>query len=180
MHNAIQISKLNDYVFSPKSLLYHSIYESFCEKVYHNTPQVEGKIAHENIDKARYSSSKRFLQGIPIYSSKYNLVGKIDILDLKTGTLIERKKLIKKIYEGYILQVYAQYFCLREMKFAVRKIKLHSLDDNKNYYLPLPDKNATISFKKILNSIKKYRPEKVKEEITPNKLNNCIYKIFYV
>ena len=36
-------------------------------------------------------------------------------------------------------QLYAQYFCLREMGYEVEKLKLYSLDDNKVYEIPLPN-----------------------------------------
>ena len=49
------------------------------------------------------------LQGISVYCEKYNLVGKIDVFDEKTGILTECKKKIKTVYDGYIYQIYAQY-----------------------------------------------------------------------
>jgi CRISPR-associated exonuclease Cas4 len=179
MHNAIQISKLNDFIFSPKSILYHSIYESFSEILYHDTPQVVGRLAHENIDNGRYSTAKRYLQGIPVFSEKYILVGKIDIFDKDTNTLIERKNLVKNIYDGYILQLYAQMFCLEEVGYKVENLKIHSLQDNKRYSIPLPTKKDKVEFKKLLDRIRSFDPTKYKEEINPNKLDNCIYKIFY-
>lgn len=47
------------------------------------------------------------LQGVSVYCEKYNLVGKIDVFDEKTGILTERKKKIKTVYDGYIYQIYA-------------------------------------------------------------------------
>ena len=52
--------------------------------MYHEKPQINGKHAHRTIDFQTYSSSKRYLQGLPVYSEKYNLVGKIDIYDTET------------------------------------------------------------------------------------------------
>lgn len=60
-------------------------------------------------DSATYSTQKGMLQGISVYCEKYNLVGKIDVFDKKTGILTERKKKIKTVYDGYIYQIYAQY-----------------------------------------------------------------------
>ena len=69
------------------------------------------------------------LQGIGIYCEKYNLVGKIDVFDTKSGILTERKKKVTKIYDGYVFQIYAQYFSLIEMGYKVVKLHLYSMDD---------------------------------------------------
>lgn len=175
MEPYLQISKLNDFVFCPRSIYLHDIYSGFNERSYHSKSQTAGKIKHEKIDQGSYSTRKDILQGIEIYSQKFGLAGKIDIYDQKNQTLIERKSLIKKIYDGYLYQIYAQYFCLKEMGLKVKKIFFHSLDDNKRIAVPLPDKNTEIDFglfvKKIKNfNIKEYTPEK-----NPSKCANCIY-----
>jgi CRISPR-associated protein Cas4 len=179
MHDAIQISKLNDFMFSPKSIYYHSIYESFSELLYHDRPQTVGRIAHESIDSAKYSSAKRYLQAIPVYSSKYNLVGKIDIYDQTTKTLVERKYQVKKIYDGYVLQLYAQMFCMQEGGYEVKQLKIHSLKDNKRYSIPLPTTSDKQKFTRFLNRVRAFNPLVDKEDISQNKLDNCIYKVFY-
>ena len=71
--------------------------------------QLNGTDAHKYSDSATYSTKKGVLQGISVYCEKYNLVGKIDVFDEKTGILTERKKKIKTVYDGYIYQIYAQY-----------------------------------------------------------------------
>src|SRR3989338_8357855 len=96
MEHYIQISKLNDFVFCPRSVYLHSIYDSFTQKTYHRTPQLVGKIKHQTIDKKTYSTSKDILCGLEVYSEKYNLVGKIDIFYKKKGLLVERKTKVKK------------------------------------------------------------------------------------
>ena len=115
MESYIQISKLNDFIFCPMSVYFHSFYENYEEKIYHGKSQTVGKIAHDNIDKGKYSTARRYLQGLPIYSSRFNLMGKIDIYDSDKKFLIERKYKVNKIYRGYLLQLYAQFFCLEEM-----------------------------------------------------------------
>ena len=84
MEDYIQITKLNDFIFCPYSIYFHSIYQNFNERVYHSSYQVAGKIKHESIDKSKYSTEKRYLQGTAVYSEKYRLMGKIDIYDTKT------------------------------------------------------------------------------------------------
>ena len=179
MHNAIQISKFNDFDFSPKSIFYHSIYESFSELLYHDIPQVKGRAAHDSIDEGKYSTAKRYLQGMPVYSEEYNIVGKIDIFDTKTNSLIERKRTVKRIYNGYILQLHAQMFCLEEVGYTVRNLYIHSLTDNKRYNIPLPTKKDRENFAKLLKSIRSYDHTSGPEDISASKLDNCIYKVFY-
>ena len=101
----IQISKLNDFIFCPYSIYLHNMYENFHASIYHSTYQVEGKAVHALIDDQNYSTSKHILQGVPVYSKKFKLVGKIDTFDLKEHELVERKNLVKEIYDGYKLQI---------------------------------------------------------------------------
>ena len=56
----IQISKINDFLFCPKSIYFHGIYESFDERNYHEVAQSRGKIRHEIIEGGGYSSLKKF------------------------------------------------------------------------------------------------------------------------
>ncbi len=159
MEDYIQISKINDFLFCPKSLYLHSIYETFSEKIVHSKVQVEGKINHKNIEENKYSTSKRFLVGIYVYSEKYGLLGKIDIYDRETKALIERKTKVKKIYKGYIYQLYAQYFCLKEMGYEVKKLIIHSLKDNKNYYVNLPTSEDEKEFSALLKRIRDFNSD---------------------
>ena len=98
MESYIQISKLNDFLFCPKTLYLHSIYESFGQKTYHQTPQIAGKIKHENIDQSRYSTAKKYLQGLEVASEEYGILGKIDLYDQESKTLIERKNKVSNKY----------------------------------------------------------------------------------
>lgn len=174
MEPIIQISKLNDYLFCPYSLYLKSIYENISEVNYHTTYQVNGKLKHRRIDNQEYSSSKNIIESIPIYSEKYKLIGKIDLYDKSKKYLIERKSMINKIYEGYILQLHAQYLCLKEMGYTVEKIFLHSLENNKRYSIPLPTKKDIKQITKIIKNIQNI--EYVPMNINPNKCNKCIYK----
>lgn len=156
MESYIQISKINDFIFCPYSLYYHSIYENFSEKTYHSSPQTKGKIKHENIDEGRYSTAKKFLQGTSVYCEKYGLCGKIDVYDQENKFLIERKNKVVKIYDGYRYQLYAQYFCLKEMGYEVEKMFIHSLSDNKRYEIGLPAGSELEKFEKTINEIKNF------------------------
>lgn len=175
MHVGIQISKLNDFIFCPNSIYLHSIYESFSDAVYKQKPQIVGSIKHENIDKGYYSSSKRFLQGIPVYSEKYNLVGKIDIYDTELKILVDRKYKVKQIFDGYKYQLYAQYFGMIERGYEVKNLFVHSLSDNKRYEIGLPSKKDLKKFEKIMQKIWEFYADGEIEDVNSSKCKNCIY-----
>ncbi|MEI6222446.1 MAG: type V CRISPR-associated protein Cas4 [bacterium] len=175
MYQLIQITKINDFIFCPYSIYLHAIYESFTQQVYHQTPQTTGKANHKIIENNKYSTSKHVLQGIPVYSEKYQLIGKIDIYDQKEKTLIERKTKVKKIYDGYKYQLYAQYFCLLEQGYAVEKLCIHSLTDNKRYKISIPDAEEQTKFEEVLQRMWHFEAEKTLQKQPPNKCNNCIY-----
>jgi CRISPR-associated protein Cas4 len=126
------------------------------------------------VDTGRYSTSKSVLQGLEVYSEKYELVGKIDTLDTEMKKLVERKNKIIKIYDGYRYQLYAQYFCLIEMGYDIKEMSLYSISDNKNYPIPLPDKSTTEEFEAVLEKIRRFDPS-IKFSKNPQKCEKCIY-----
>ena len=176
MESYIPISKLNDFIFCPMSLYFHSFYENYDQKLYHEKPQAEGKMKHESIDEGRYSTAKRYLQGLPVYSQKYNLMGKIDIYDQEEKKLIERKNKVKKIYDGYRCQLWAQMFCLEEMGFEVDKLYIHSLSDNKRYEIEKPKGRDEFAFAKNVERMKYFNLLTFNRNANPNKCSKCIYR----
>lgn len=176
MEDYIQISKLNDFIFCPKSIYFHGVFESFSEKTYHSAPQTVGKIKHEIIEEGEYSSLKRYMQGTDVYSEKYGLCGKIDVFDLEKGLLVERKYKIKKIYDGYLYQLYAQAFALEEMGYVVKSLAIHSLADNKRYKFDLPNDEQRSNFEKLITDIRAFSI--FEKDFIPNeqKCEMCIYK----
>ncbi len=175
MESYIQISKLNDFVFCPMSLYFHSFYEDYSQKIYHQKAQTEGKMKHENIDRGTYSTAKRYLQGTAVYSCKYNLMGKIDIFDQETGFLIERKNKVKKIYDGYKFQLWAQMFCLEEMGFEVKKLFVHSLSDNKRYEVEKPKGIDEFQFGQMIKQMENFDLLNFNRKANLNKCTKCIY-----
>jgi len=175
MDSLIQISKINDFIFCPHSLYLHTIFDNFSKEAYQESTQIVGSIKHENIENCSYSTSQDVLQGVPVYSNKYGLLGKIDLLFVGSNTLVERKFKIKKIYDGYKWQLYAQYFCLIEMGYKVSAIFLHSLSDNKRYEISIPNKNDERLFVELLNSLTGYKPGDNFIGRSKAKCINCIY-----
>ena len=176
MEQNIIISNLNDFIFCPRSIYFHNLYSSFDENLYHTTYQTKGKNAHKSVDNQTYSTKKAVLEGIDIYSEELGIIGKIDLFDFEKGILTERKNKINKIYEGYYSQIYAQYFCLIEMGYKVKKIRFYSLSDNKIYDIEIPGENEKNKLKEILIQMKTFNLEDKNFTQNPNKCKMCIYK----
>lgn len=176
MEPYLPISYLNDFIFCPRSIYFHQLYGRVSTRMYHSQDQVKGLAAHQTVDNQTYTTAKNVLQGIEIYSDKYRLFGKIDTFHQKEQKLIERKKKIKVIYPGYIYQLYAQYFGLVEMGYKVKKIGLHSMDDNKNYPIDLPEQapDKLANFEAVIEQLFNFNLDK---PMTTNikKCQRCIY-----
>jgi len=178
MDDAIIVSNLNDFIFCPASIYFHNLYGSRSTITYQNSDQLNGTKAHESIDKGNYSTRKDVMTALEVYSEKYNIVGKIDIYYADTFTLTERKRQIKVIYDGYIFQLYAQYFAMCEMGYKVRKLQLYSMIDNKSYPILLPEENKDMfyKFEKLIKNIKEFTLDNFEQE-NKEKCSNCIYEL---
>ncbi len=176
MESYMPISYLNDFIFCPRSIYFHQCFGRVNKRLYHSTDQSDGLNAHKTIDSKTYSTSRDILQGIDVFSDTYQLAGKIDIYDTKKKLLTERKKKIKVIYDGYVFQIYAHYFCLTEMGFTVKQLRLYSMDDNKVHPIEKPEDDAFMfqKFEEVINKMTSFSLED-KFETNPNKCNRCIY-----
>lgn len=177
MENPIIASNLNDFIFCPVSIYFHNLYGNRDVLTYKKEVQLNGTSVHNNVDNGEYSTRKDIVSGISAYSEKYNIICKIDIYDKSKKILVERKNKISKIYDGQIFQVYAQYFALKELGYDIEKIKIHSISDNKNYYINLPDDNIEMfnKFKNIIYQINNFDFEEYKQT-NVLKCQNCIYE----
>lgn len=177
MEEIILISYLNDFIFCPVSIYFHKLYGAMDKTVYQSTFQINGMNAHKAVDNKTYSTRKTILQSINVYSEKYGIQGKIDVFDTDKGILTERKNKIIKIYDGYVFQIYAQYFALSEMGYNVKKLRFHSLSDNKNYDVKFPqdDKEMLEKFEKLITAIREFDMDKF-EQTNVKKCENCIYE----
>ena len=176
MESYITLSYLNDFIFCPRSIYFHQLYSIYNEQNYKQKPQIAGTEAHVSIDNNTYSSKSSILQGTEVYCDKYNIVGKIDVFDISTGRLTERKKSVKSIYDGYIFQVYAQYFALTEMGYNVKEIIIHDITHNKNFQVQLPTENDFMfqKFESLIIQIQNYQLNGTFCPIL-EKCSNCIY-----
>jgi CRISPR-associated protein Cas4 len=156
MESYIRISNINDFLYCPMSIYLHSLYEGFSRKAYQQTPQIVGTLNHANIDNRTYSTARRYLAGLEIYSERHEIAGKLDIYDKEEKSIIERKTHLKEIHRGHRYQLYAQYLCLTEMGFSVEKLFLHSLDDNRRYTIELPSAEVLAEFEVTLQEMRTF------------------------
>lgn len=172
----LAISQLNDFIFCPASIFFHSL-ETEENIMVQDSFQLNGTNAHKHSDSATYSTEKSVLQGVSVYCEKYNLIGKIDVFDEKTGILTERKKKIKTVYDGYIYQIYAQYFSLIEMGYKVNELCLYSMDDNKIHTVSKPEENKIMldKFEHIISEINNFSFRDFNQS-NISKCQRCIYE----
>lgn len=175
----LKISYLNDFIFCPLSIYYHQLYGSLSERLYYGASQLDGKAVHEAIDEKRYSTHRKILQSIDVFSNEYKLCGKIDLFDTEKGLLSERKKHISTIYDGYVFQLYAQCICLREMGYDVKSLRFYSSDDNKVYPVPLPEDDVEMfeKFKGINREMQSFTMDNFIPK-NEKKCQQCIYNDF--
>ena len=177
MEDPIIISWLNDFIFCPASIYFHQLYGDQDRMLFQCTDQINGTNAHLAIEDGRYSTKKNILQAIPVFCEKYGIVGKIDLFDIATGILTERKKKISTIYDGYVFQLYAQYFSLTEMGYIVKKIRFYAMDTNKSYFIDLPVCNHEM-LAKFENTIRELHNFKLElfRQTNIEKCQHCIYE----
>ena len=173
----ISITTLNDFMFCPASIYFHQLDEDTDKLTFQDTCQLEGAAAHEKTDSGTYSTRKSILQAISVYCAQYNLVGKIDTFDSENGILTERKKKIKTVYDGYVFQLYAQYFALKEMHYSVREIRLYSMDDNQIFRINLPENDPEMfrKFSETAEMINSFSLDGFRQQ-NPGKCERCVYE----
>ncbi len=176
MESYLMITQINDFIFCPRSIFFHNVFsENFDPSVFRETPQKVGTAVHRAVDEQRYSSRSDILQGITVYSEKYNLLGRIDIFDTASGQLTERKFSVTAVYPGFRYQLYAQYFALTEMGWNVRSLRLYSSKDNKCWPIPLPGPDEINAFEHTMADIADYSLD---QPFRPNpaKCAHCNYR----
>lgn len=173
----IAISALNDFIFCPVSIYFHKLAQQEDDMLLKGERQLNGTNAHKNSDAATYSSKKSMLQGMSVYCSEYDLYGCIDTFDSESGILTERKRKVRAVYDGFVFQLYAQCFALREMGYTVGKTRLYSMLDNKSYDIPLPEDNPDmlIKFKNLVEDIRTFSMQGFIQS-NSSKCNSCIYE----
>ena len=175
--NMIIISNINDFTFCPVSIYFHNLMGNADRMMSQSEFQINGTHSHRTIENGVYTSKKDVLQGMEVYCEKYDLMGKIDLFDVKKGVLTERKKKISRLFDGQIFQIYAQYFALKEMGYSVAAIRIYSMDDNKNYDVTIPEDDPVMlnKFETTISDMHIFDPSDYLQT-NPCKCSNCIYE----
>lgn len=175
--NPVLITNLNDFVFCPASIYFHALDCDTEKLTYRDECQINGTKAHEKSDSGMYSDRTGVMQAVSVFSQRYGLIGKIDVFDSKSGVLTERKKRISTVYDGYVFQLYAQCFALREMDYEVASLRLYSMDDNKSYDVKLPENDLSMlnKFECVVEAIKSFDFDGFVQD-NPLKCVKCIYE----
>ena len=90
---------------------------------------------------------------------------------------MERKRQIKRIYDGYRYQMYGQYFAMKEMGYTISQLEMRSIVDNRTYEIILPENDAK-SYAGFCSVIRAFRNFRMDEFIqtNPEKCRHCIYE----
>lgn len=144
------------------------------EELFHAIPQVRGRIEHESVDKKTSSTRKNDLMNMPIFSQTYRLVGKIDIYKGDQQHLIEKKYLLRNIYQGQVYQLWAQMLCLEEMGYSVKKLSFYEISTNKSIQVELPTETDIRRFSEFIEKYHQYSPDD-SIDVNVNKCQHCIY-----
>ena len=176
MEELLPITNINDFLFCPRSLYYGNIFRrSLGEDGFQQVPQKLGLAAHKTVDEASYSTYKDVLTGLMIHSETLGLIGHIDIFNVRTGTLTERKWSVSAVWEGYRMQLYAQARALEEKGYSVSAMRLHSKKDNRTYAIPLPTATEWQRLEEILDQMRSFRLD-APFQANPTKCSGCIYR----
>lgn len=174
MEDYIPISMLNDFVFCPYSIYLHNIYMESDESVFHASPQVKGKIAHKAIDDRSAVSAQGDMVSISVCSNTLCIMGKIDLYRFATKTLIERKYQIKKIFNGQLYQLWAQYYCMSEMGFKIDNLAFYEISTNKMKPVILPGEHEFRELKNFIDLFRNFNPDNF-NRVNITKCRHCIY-----
>jgi CRISPR-associated exonuclease Cas4 len=111
----VLISTLNQYVFCPRRCALMHV-----EGVWRdNEHTILGSLLHDTADAPGYETGEglTILRALPLYSARYGLAGKADIVELHEGepVPIEYKKGRRRKFDNDEVQLCAQALCLEEM-----------------------------------------------------------------
>ncbi|MFV0290262.1 MAG: type V CRISPR-associated protein Cas4 [Mangrovibacterium sp.] len=175
MENLIQITYLNDFIFCPYSIYLHQIFEDGEIESFQASPQSEGRMVHADIDSEEHQTKdSSCVKGIYVYSESLKLYGKIDSYFPERRALVERKKEIKVLYQGYLYQLWAQFFAMREMGYCVDEIAFETIVGKRYLLQQLPTVADYGRLKKVVLSMAAFRPEEFETQ-NSNKCVHCIY-----
>ena len=144
------------------------------EGLYHASPQIHGKLAHASVDNKTYSTRQTDLVSLPVFSERLGLTGRIDIYKRDKYMLIERKYRLSQIFRGQLYQLWAQYFCMKEMGYDVKRLAFYESSTHKTYPISLPNEQERKELEYFIASFRRFNPSQP-ITVNPNKCRHCIY-----
>lgn len=117
--NTIAISALQHYAYCPRQFALIHIEQVWAE----NHFTAEGRLLHERVDSgvAEQRRGTRFERGVLLLSQRYQLTGKMDLLEIESGEPlryfpVEYKRGKPKVEDWDRIQLCAQALCIEEMR----------------------------------------------------------------
>lgn len=117
--NTLMLSALQHYAYCPRQFALIHVEQVWAE----NRFTAEGKILHERVDSgvAEQRRGIRYERGVLLQSQKYQLTGKMDLLEIELTDPpryfpVEYKRGKPKVADWDRIQVCAQALCIEEMK----------------------------------------------------------------
>jgi len=111
----VSISALNQYAFCPRRCALMHVEGIWRDNEY----TIIGSLLHDHADEPGYEAGEgvTLLRALPLYSERYGLTGKADIVELQDGEPIpvEYKKGRRRRFVNDDIQLCAQALCLEEM-----------------------------------------------------------------
>jgi len=111
----VLISALNQYVFCPRRCALMHVEGIWRD----NEHTLVGSLLHDHADSPGYETGDgvTVLRALPLYSARYGLAGKADIVEMRDGepVPVEYKKGKRRKFDNDDVQLCAQAFCLEEM-----------------------------------------------------------------
>ncbi|HKQ03525.1 MAG TPA: CRISPR-associated protein Cas4 [Blastocatellia bacterium] len=111
----VLISALNQYVFCPRRCALMHVEGIWSD----NQHTVVGTLLHDRADEPGYETDGEVtvLRAVPLYSTRYGLAGKADIVELRDDlpVPVEYKKGRRRRFDNDDIQLCAQALCLEEM-----------------------------------------------------------------
>jgi CRISPR-associated exonuclease Cas4 len=115
MMETISISALNQFIFCPRRCALMHVEGIWSD----NEHTAKGTILHKTADDSGYETEKgvKLLRALPLFSEKFGLSGKADIVERRGAEIIpvEYKKGKRRQFENDDIQLCAQALCLEEM-----------------------------------------------------------------
>lgn len=110
----VPISALEHYSYCPRQCALIHVEQTFDDNVF----TVRGDLSHARVDTAPASTARgvRILRSIPLWSGRYGLTGKADVVEIHpAGPLPVEYKVGRIVGQHAAVQLCAQALCLEEM-----------------------------------------------------------------